>query len=141
MGDKISAGKGFDPTLGLYAASAYADADILEEVRSVRDYMRIDLGVDLFDVAMLSDEFSRLLPREKTVPFLPMLSQGWNLLRVKGVQLAPEREPQAKRTFELGLGSGNFARFGQVWFWYEQKHSGDIYQGRVPVFYAGRRER
>jgi hypothetical protein len=87
LADNIRVGKGLDPTLGVYAAYAYADADVLEQVRSVRDYMHGDLGIDLFDVAMLASGPSRPFPREHIVPFCPMLSQGWNLLRVKGVEL------------------------------------------------------
>jgi hypothetical protein len=90
LADQVRVGKAFDPTLGLYAAYAYADADILDQVESVRQYMRGNLGVDLFDVAMLSGGFSKSFPRENAVPFCPMLSQGWNLLRVKGVELPAE---------------------------------------------------
>jgi hypothetical protein len=86
IADRIRVGKSMDPTLGIYAAYAYSDADILDEIRSVRSYTKNDLNIDLFDIAMLSGDF-----RDSTaaVPFCPMLSQGWNLLRVKGVKLAP----------------------------------------------------
>jgi hypothetical protein len=54
--------------------------------------MRGDLGVDLFDVAMLAGELSgrSLAADDAAVPFCPMLSQGWSLLRVKNVQLRAE---------------------------------------------------
>lgn len=89
--------KAIDPTLGLYAAYAYAEADIIEEVRSILGYMQADLRADPFDVSMLagmlSDNFLRdLRVYERTVPFCPMLSQGWGLLRVKGVRLRPAVE-------------------------------------------------
>jgi hypothetical protein len=78
--------KGIDPTLGLYAAYAYADAGLPDQVRSVREYMRGDLGVDLFDVAMLSSS-TRSWTSSQMFPFFPMLSQGWSLLRVCGAKL------------------------------------------------------
>ncbi|MGU3560142.1 caspase family protein [Methylobacterium radiotolerans] len=84
IGDRIRAGKSMDPTLGIYAAYAYSDADILSEIISVRSYLKYDLGIDLFDIAMLSGS---LREPSAVVPFCPMLSQGWNLLRVKGVAL------------------------------------------------------
>lgn len=87
--------KGIDPTLGLYAAYAYADAGLVNDVRSVRGYMRGDLGTDLFDVAMLTGDLSG-----KTIgapggaaPFGPMLSQGWGMLRVRDVRLPKQLEP------------------------------------------------
>jgi hypothetical protein len=87
--DRIRVLKGIDPTLGIYAAYAYADADLIDQVRSVRSYMRDDLNVDIFDVAMLAGELSgRSIGDDGgPVPFCPMLSQGWSLLRVKDVRL------------------------------------------------------
>jgi hypothetical protein len=85
--------KGIDPTLGIYAAYAYADAGLLGDVRSVRGYMKNDLGgIDLFDVLMLTGEMSGKPPGNARgpYPFCPMLSQGWELLRVRDVRL-PER--------------------------------------------------
>ena len=69
-------GLGFDLCLAIYAAYAFADADILEQCRVVLEYVRRDLGVDLFDVAMLAGELSRSSLRENTVPFCPMRSEG-----------------------------------------------------------------
>ena len=93
LADRIRMLKGIDPTLGLYAAYAYADAGLVDGVRSVRGYMWNDLGgVDLFDVLMLTGEMSGK-PAGNTggpYPFCPMLSQGWGLLRVRDVRL-PER--------------------------------------------------
>jgi hypothetical protein len=95
MADRIRLLKGIDPTLGLYAAYAYADAGLMEQVRSVRGYMRGDLGVDLFDVAMLSGDLSGKPPGDPRgpYPFCPMLSQGWALLRVKDVRLQEDVVP------------------------------------------------
>ena len=87
--DRIRVLKGIDPTLGIYAAYAYADAGLVNQVQSVRSYMRDDLNVDIFDVAMLAGELSGrpIGADDGPVPFCPMLSQGWSLLRVKDVRL------------------------------------------------------
>jgi hypothetical protein len=91
LADKIRILKGIDPTLGLYAAYAYADADLIDKARSVYDFMRGDLGTDIFDVAMLSGVLSEnRVGDHHPVPFCPMLSQGWTLLRVKAVRLPPK---------------------------------------------------
>jgi hypothetical protein len=54
--------------------------------------MRQDLGVDLFDVAMLAGALSegRRDVEHPLAPFCPMLSQGWALVRAWGVVLAKE---------------------------------------------------
>jgi hypothetical protein len=91
LADQIRVLKGIDPTLGIYAAYAYADANLIEQARSVESFMRGDLDTDLFDVALVSDVLSgRRIegPLNSVVPFCPMLTQGWQLLRVKDVILS-----------------------------------------------------
>jgi hypothetical protein len=92
--DKIRELKVFDPTLGLYAAYAYASAGIDQEVRSVLEHMRTDLNVELFDVAMLArrgvhpHEVGPNDPEPLAIlPFCPMLRQGWSLLDVQEARL------------------------------------------------------
>jgi len=89
LAGRIRVLKSIDPTLGIYAAYAYADAGLMNDVRSVREYMHGDLQADIFDVAMLSGSLSGRGPdyNNRTVPFCPMLSQGWGLLRLKDVRL------------------------------------------------------
>jgi Caspase domain len=98
LADAVRMGKAVDPTLGLYAAYAYHDADLIMKVRSVDEIMQENLqGVRLFDVAMLAKDslttsgsgvsFDEALERGEIVPFCPMLSQGWSFLRVKRVPL------------------------------------------------------
>ena len=69
-----------------------------------------DLQCDLFDVAMLARKFaqrpSNLGP---VVPFCPMLTQGWNLLRARKITLPTvlddaqdELEPALWTTFKPG---------------------------------------
>jgi hypothetical protein len=92
LADNIRVLKGYDPTLGLYAAYAYAEANLIDQVRSVQQYMLLDLDTVLFDIAMLSGSLADKPPRyrgEAGFPFCPMLSQGWNLLRVNRVNLPP----------------------------------------------------
>jgi Caspase domain len=93
LADQIRVLKAIDPTLGIYAAYAYAAADLIDEVRSVRQFM-LGLGTDLFDVALLAGalDSDRHNPDDGVVPACPMLSQGWALLRVMGVRLPKEYE-------------------------------------------------
>lgn len=99
LADRIRVLKRIDPSLGLYAAYAYAEADLVRDVRSVQQYMFEDLRTNLFDVAMLSGvpprmQWDRLrmtsAEREMIVPFCPMLTQGWSRLRVRNVKLYPD---------------------------------------------------
>jgi hypothetical protein len=92
LANQIRILKGIDPTLAIYAAYAYAEAGLLEKVISVSDALLADLGVNLFDVNMLSGPPNKIRARpiEKVAPFCPMLTQGWNLLQAKGVLLPPE---------------------------------------------------
>ena len=78
-----------DPTLGLFAAYAYSNALILDGAKSVHKIMLDDLGIDLFDAAMLAGVLDNACPATKVVPPFPMLRQGWELLAAKGVTLAP----------------------------------------------------
>jgi hypothetical protein len=85
--DEIRYLKSIDPTLGLYASYAYSDAGQTEAIRSVLKYMDDDLRVRLFDIQMLAAPFTGVaLP---VVPFAPMLSQGWALLRARRAAVPP----------------------------------------------------
>lgn len=87
FGDIVRQAKRWDPTLGLYAVLAYAEFGLKADAQSVQVYMLRDLGVDLFDVALLA---GRLAPEGLgAVPFCPMLSQSWSFLGPRGVQLPP----------------------------------------------------
>lgn len=81
--------KGVDPTLAIYAAYAYHDLQAVERLQLMYDFMRDDLQAALFDVALLA---RRLLDQtvglsSGVVPFAPLLSQGWSLLRANRVTL------------------------------------------------------
>ena len=80
--------KRIDPTLGIYAAYAYAEANLVDQVRSVNQFMRGDLQVEIFDVKLLSGELRQ--PDDSVVPICPMLAQGWGLLRAKAARVVDE---------------------------------------------------
>jgi hypothetical protein len=98
--DTIRELKGADPSLGLYAAYAYSSVGLANQVESVRDYMRRDLGVDLFDVAMLSRR--GVSASDEVVPICPMLRQGWSLTGVTEAKLSPLME-EARKSLLPGL--------------------------------------
>jgi hypothetical protein len=90
MGDRIRVLKMIDCSLGIYAAYAYADAALTEDVRSVNFNLQSEYGATFFDVAMLADKLAGEIALEGTtapVPPCPMLSQGWSLLPAKRVKL------------------------------------------------------
>lgn len=80
LADAIRNGKAFDPILGLLAAQAYSEAAMPMRVRSVSDYMRVDIRADLFDVRLLANRFWQDDPVVPVVPRCPMLTQNWALL-------------------------------------------------------------
>ncbi|MCU7843910.1 MAG: caspase family protein [Candidatus Thiodiazotropha sp. (ex Monitilora ramsayi)] len=92
LADRIRVMKGVDPTLGVYAAYAYADADLEYQIHSVRDFMQHDINGQIFDVALLADMLADLPPNDRRgiAPFCPMLSQGWGLLRIANVDIPRE---------------------------------------------------
>ena len=69
IADQIRLMKSLDPTLGIYAAYAYAQAGLPDRVRSVASFMRDDLGFDFFDLAMLdrAARRRRRLPQDVSV--------------------------------------------------------------------------
>lgn len=88
LAQRIRVEKSLDPTLGLYAAYAFAQAGMDAQVRDVAGFMRDDLQTELFDVAMLSGNLAHPQPwMGAPVPFCPLLTQGWNLVRAYGVTL------------------------------------------------------
>ncbi|MDO9004651.1 MAG: caspase family protein [Aquabacterium sp.] len=68
--------KKVDPTLGIYAAYAYAQVGNLAGIRSVFRYMSYEPEPVPFDVAMLALQYDEQ-PDLNYTPGLPMLTQGW----------------------------------------------------------------
>jgi len=83
--------KGLDPTLSIYAAYAYHDLQEIDRIRGMADYLKQDVGVTFFDLALLGRQlYDRKISRsEPMVPFFPMLSQGWALLDANRVKMVP----------------------------------------------------
>lgn len=81
--------KKVDPTLGIYAAYAYAQVGNLSGVRSVFHYMMNEPEPVPFDVAMLALQYDQK-PDLNYAPGLPMLTQGWmSLGRLESLMPAP----------------------------------------------------
>jgi len=111
LAEHIRVLKGLDPSLGLYAAYAYSDADRRSDVVSVLEYMKYDIEADLFDMMLLARK--KITPNAVhdglIVPFCPMLTQGWNFLRARNIALPKvledaqdELEPALWTTFKPG---------------------------------------
>lgn len=85
---RMQLAKGVDPSMALYAAYAYHDLQRRDLIKEMQAYMRDDLRVVLFDIAMLSGDPGALDAgaREIAPPF-PLLSQGWALLSAFRIKL------------------------------------------------------
>lgn len=83
--------KGVDPTLSVYAAYAYNDLQYTDRIRQMSDYLRGDIGLTFFDLALLGRLIldKPIKPNDGIVPFVPLLSQGWALLNANRVRLHP----------------------------------------------------
>lgn len=86
---RMQTGKGFDPTLAVYAAYAYSDLQDLEHLEEMSSFLRGDLGVGLFDVELLARHLVdvRVGPDVPVLPAAPLLAQGWGVLRAHRVRL------------------------------------------------------
>ncbi len=104
FGDKIRMLKGIDPTLGIYAAYAYFEAQQISDVHSVMSFMDNDISGRVFDVAMLADVLTNTqIDRDSGIaPFCPMLSQGWNFVSIARITL-PDAVHSASRHIRPAL--------------------------------------
>ncbi|HEU5135737.1 MAG TPA: hypothetical protein VFU13_11380 [Steroidobacteraceae bacterium] len=89
---KMQYAKGVDPTFAVYAAYAYHDLQALDRIREMSGYLRGDLGVTFFDLALLGRQLvdKNLDAQAGVVPFVPLLSHGWALLRANRFKLHPK---------------------------------------------------
>ncbi len=84
VADYLRVEKKSDPTLGLYASYAYAQAGRMKSIQSVYKYMNHQPVPVLYDVALLAgklpanDIFSDI--PHTVAPLCPMLTQGWAYL-------------------------------------------------------------
>jgi hypothetical protein len=91
IGPKMQYAKSIDPTLAVYAAYAYHDLGDVKRIREMSGYLKGDIGVTFFDLELLGRRLvDRMVNRDsRVVPFVPLLSQGWSLLRASSVKLHP----------------------------------------------------
>jgi hypothetical protein len=94
LAERMKVGKGLDPSIALYAAYAYHDRQEPEPIRAMQKAILGDLGVRLFDLALLGGELrgGKVASEKKLHPFVPLLSQGWALLRARRVVMPPGLE-------------------------------------------------
>lgn len=75
---------GFDPTLGLYAAYAYAQRGKYAEVAAIRRWLAEDPELPpLFDIELLAARYPEARAAAAALPIVPpapLLAQGWALL-------------------------------------------------------------
>lgn len=98
IAQRMQVAKGIDPALGLYAAYAYHDLQKRDLIRNMAGYMGGDLGAPLFDVALLARSLDRKTigaDAPRVLGPMPLLAQGWSLLRAFEVKLPPAIEPLA----------------------------------------------
>jgi hypothetical protein len=81
--------KQVDPSFAIYAAYAYHDLQAIDRIREMSDYLRADINLTLFDLALLTRELidKPVTPNRGIVPFVPLLAQGWALLGAHRVKL------------------------------------------------------
>jgi hypothetical protein len=84
--------KGIDPTMALYAAYAYHELQRRQRIEEMQGYLRGDLSLRLFDIALLARGLAdKQAGADRDVfPFFPLLSQGWALLSASRVKLPPK---------------------------------------------------
>jgi hypothetical protein len=90
---RMQVSKGIDPSLALYAAYAYHELQSDDRLRKMLGYLTADLGIALFDVALLAGAITPRDTGAPVAPMVPMLAQGWALLDALRVRLpAPVTE-------------------------------------------------
>lgn len=91
---KMQSSKAVDPTFAVYAAYAYHDLQEIDRIREMSAFLKNDVQVTFFDLALLGRELvdRTVRPTDRIVPFVPLLSQGWALLQAHRVRLHPALE-------------------------------------------------
>jgi hypothetical protein len=80
-GDYLRQFKSLDPTLGLFAAYAYARSGKYEDIESVYRYIRREDNAVLFDIELLRNLTIRDFNRPLAITeMIPILTQGWSYL-------------------------------------------------------------
>lgn len=81
LAGKLRANGRIDPTLGLLAAYAFSASGHLSLLKDLRDRLTADTGGTFYDVALLAGDCPDGARDRNVAPFMPMLRQGWPLLR------------------------------------------------------------
>jgi hypothetical protein len=76
--------KSFDPILGLFAAYAYSQAGLQDQVEDVYRYMADEDVPMLLDVAMLANKWEK-----PVAPFCPLLRQSWAIGAAQDMPTVP----------------------------------------------------
>lgn len=89
LAQRMQLGKGLDPTLAVYAAYAYHDLQDLDRLAEMSEHLRAALDVGLFDVELLAAHLvdARVSPDTPVIPSVPLLAQGWAVVRAHRVRL------------------------------------------------------
>jgi hypothetical protein len=89
IAQRMQLAKGVDPSLAVYAAYAYHELQRKDLLHQMASYLQGDLGAALFDVALLARAMDKRAPGAglPVLGAVPMLSQGWPLLRAFEVRL------------------------------------------------------
>lgn len=71
-----------DPSMALYAAYAYHELGLRDDIRALLSSLHGDLGFAFFDIALLAADtaLSQGLRDDRVLPAVPLLAQGWSLL-------------------------------------------------------------
>lgn len=76
--------KAQDPALAVYAAYAYHELGKLDRIREMQHYLRKQLGVGLFDLALLGRDLVNEAGTANVLPSAPLLAQGWAFVAALG---------------------------------------------------------
>lgn len=76
--------KAQDPALAVYAAYAYHELGKLDRIREMQHYLRKQIGVGLFDLALLGRELVKNTGAANVLPSAPLLAQGWAFVAALG---------------------------------------------------------
>jgi hypothetical protein len=94
LAKRMQNSKGRDPALAVYAAYAYHELGQLERIRSMQAFLRGQIGVGLFDLALLGRDLVKDEGAANVLPSAPLLAQGWAFVAALG-------GPQAERLVAL----------------------------------------
>lgn len=84
LAKRMQNSKGQDPALAVYAAYAYHELGQLDRIRRMQEFLRGQMGVGLFDLALLGRELVKDTGAANVLPSAPLLTQGWAFVAALG---------------------------------------------------------